>query len=975
MAHARQARALRIAALCGLVSVILSSHVYAFKPGDFKRCSDVRFCRELLRPDEVEGKVERDGLDVAPRNHPGGVFQVTGNVVVGGDGIASAKVADGLGSEFTLSITPLKGNGGVRVHMSQSGGRNRFDAAPYVFDLSVPWSERMGGWHEYHEESNGRTALQVNDGGGPWVVLNHSPLRIEFNGTELDVLAYETGTSAGEAETWKSHVDSKPHGNEGLLLHFAFPGAEAAYGLPEHASPFALRPTCRRIGMAQKELPQYAGDADAHCYSEPYRLYNLDVFEYDEDSSFGLYGSVPMLVTHSLCATAGQACSNGVLWANAAEMFVEVAYSLSADENERARSAEVWWVAEAGLIDLTLTPKLSFKKVVQSLAALTGPAAMPQLFSTAYHQCRWNYRDEADVRSMDYGFDNNETPYDVLWLDIEHTDGKKYMTWDKNAFPNTSALFDELGQRRRKVVAIIDPHVKRDKNYPIFEEATSKKFFVQDSKGADFDGWCWPGSSSYLDVMDARVREWWASKFELQAYEGSTRDLYVWNDMNEPSVFNGPEITMPKDALHLSGTVEHREVHNVYGMMYHAATAEGLNQRGRTGTDSKRNLDGDRPFVLSRAFFAGSQRYGAVWTGDNKANWEHLRLSIPMLLSISVSGIPHAGADVGGFFGNPEPELLLRWYQLGAMYPFFRGHAHLETLRREPWLGGEPWLSLNREAIQRRYALLPLFYTLFFDAHTEAVPVMRPLIMEFPHDRECLSQDKAFMIGSELLVWPVLERQQTEMTVYLPLSSDTGDALLWYEYEPRAGQTEKVAPRVGGFVTISNLQLGDFPTFLRGGSIIPRRDRMRRSSLASSRDPYTLVIALDQAGAARGKLYADDGETNAFLLRQEFVLQRMTAISKDGILTISGKADGKAGANKLSTKPPPPFSQSRIERIIIEGKREQLGTVVGIESGGWPLDIQHITYVGGTHSAHRLVVKTVTANLKVSSDWTLRLIF
>ena len=289
------------------------------------------------------------------------------------------------------------------------------------------------------------------------------------------------------------------------------------------------------------------------------------------------------------------------------------------------------------------------------------------------------------------------------------------------------------------MVAIVDPHMKRDANYPIHAEASRLGFYVRNKDGGEFDGWCWPGSSSYLDVVSPVVRSWWAGKFSLSQYAGSTRHLFIWNDMNEPSVFNGPEVTMPKDNLHVGG-VEHREVHNLYGLYFHAGTALGLkvslsrlSARLRLAcfvfllvyfsskkpapitrlaqSPKERGGGKERPFVLSRAFFAGTQRQGPIWTGDNAAEWSHLRVSLPMLLSAGVAGITFSGADVGGFFGNPDPELLTRWYQVGAFYPFFRGHAHLETRRREPWLFGEPYTSHIRAALRARYTLLPYIYT------------------------------------------------------------------------------------------------------------------------------------------------------------------------------------------------------------------------------------------------------------------------
>jgi alpha 1,3-glucosidase len=217
---------------------------------------------------------------------------------------------------------------------------------------------------------------------------------------------------------------------------------------------------------------------------------------------------------------------------------------------------------------------------------------------------------------------------------------------------------EKLSNHGRKMVTIVDPHIKRDDNYYIHKEATAKGLYVKDkSSDKDYDGWCWPGSSSYLDFTDAKVRNWWADQFAYDKYTGSSSSLFIWNDMNEPSVFNGPEVSMQKDLRNLNG-IEHREWHNLYGILFHRATSEGLIQRDGAGNS--------RSFVLSRSFFAGSQRYGAIWTGDNKSSWDHLKISTPMLLSLNVAALSFVGADVGGFFGNPDAELMTRWMQVGA---------------------------------------------------------------------------------------------------------------------------------------------------------------------------------------------------------------------------------------------------------------------------------------------------------------------
>jgi alpha 1,3-glucosidase len=296
--------------------------------------------------------------------------------------------------------------------------------------------------------------------------------------------------------------------------------------------------------------------------------------------------------------------------------------------------------------------------------------------------------------------------------------------------------------------------------------------YIKDRNGNEYDGWCWPGSSSWPDFLSSKVRDWWAALFDYSSYVGSTPDLMIWNDMNEPSVFNGPEVTMHKDALHHNG-FEHRDVHNLYGMMVHAATHQGLLQRNGPVSDKS-----PRTFVLSRALFAGTQRYGAVWTGDNAAEWSHLRAAGPMVLSLGLAGVSFAGADVGGFFGNPDGELLARWLQLAAFQPFMRGHAHLDSRRREPWLFPEPFLSAQRDAIRTRYFLLPYLYTQFHDASLAGTPVVRPLWFEFPEEPELFGEELTFLLGPSLLVAPVVTAGATRVSARLPRGA------LWYRFTP-----------------------------------------------------------------------------------------------------------------------------------------------------------------------------------------------
>uniref|UniRef100_A0A671RDE5 Neutral alpha-glucosidase AB-like n=1 Tax=Sinocyclocheilus anshuiensis TaxID=1608454 RepID=A0A671RDE5_9TELE len=637
-------------------------------------------------------------------------------------------------------------------------------------------------------------------------------------------------------ETFKSHTDSKPNGPSSISLDFSLPGVEHVYGIPEHADTLKLKNT------------------DG---SDPYRLYNLDVFQYELHNPMALYGAVPVLISHSTDRTMG------IFWLNAAETWVDISSNTAGKTvfgkildfvqvSNEVPQTDVRWISESGLIDvfIMLGPKPA--DVFTQYASLTGTQSFPPLSALAYHQCRWNYNDQEDVKTVDQGFDEHDIPYDFIWLDIEHADGKRYFTWDPSNFPQPKEMLQGLMDKRRKLVAIVDPHIRVDSGYKIHNEIRSKNFYVKNKDGGDYEGWCWPGNSGYPDFTNPEMRAWWASQFAYDQYEGSMENQYIWNDMNEPSVFNGPEVTMHKDALH--GVWEHRDVHNLYGLYVQKATADGL---------ILRSGGVQRPFVLTRAFFAGSQRYGAVWTGDNAAEWGHLKISIPMCLSLGLVGISFCGADVGGFFKHPSAELLVRWYQVGAYQPFFRAHAHIDTPRREPWLFGPENTALIREAIRQRYALLPYWYQLFYNTHRTGQPVMRPLWVEYPDDVATFSIEDEYLIGKDLLVHPVTDEGATGVTAYLP---GKGEVMCF--------------STLNGFLSLPSLKyflwVSHIPVFQRGGSIICRKDRVRRSSSCMENDPYTLYVAPSSQGSAEGELYIDDFHTFSFEVAKQFVHRHLS---------------------------------------------------------------------------------------------------
>nr|AQW43007.1 aNeutral alpha-glucosidase AB [Nilaparvata lugens] len=636
-------------------------------------------------------------------------------------------------------------------------------------------------------------------------------------------------------ENYKSHHDSKPLGPTAVALDFTFPGAEQVYGVPEHADSLALKSTKK---------------------TDPYRLYNLDVFEYELDNPMSLYAAIPFVIAQSVSKTVG------LFWLNTAETWVDVAGN--SDENvvssivnyvsggTKVAQVETHFMSESGILDVFILLGPKPHDVFKQYAELVGTTFLPPYFSLAYHQCRWNYNDQDDVSTVSENFDNYDIPMDVMWLDIEHTDGKKYFTWDPVKFSKPLEMVKNLTDKGRKLVTIVDVHVKRDGGYFVHNDCENNGYYMKNKDGNVYEGWCWPGSSSYPDVLNPEVRDYYAEQYKFDKYLGSTDDVHIWNDMNEPSVFNGPEVTMPKDLMHYGGW-EHRDIHNIYGMLFVMSTYQGMLNRGGVADKALAK----RPFILSRSGFAGIQRYAALWTGDNAADWGHLAISLPMCLSLAISGVSFCGADVGGFFKNPDQELLIRWYQAGAFLPFFRAHAHIDTKRREPWLFGPEATSLIREAIRKRYMMLPFWYTQFYINNQTGLPVIRPLWAEFPADRNTFTIDNEFLIGDSILVRPVTEQGATEVKVYLP-----GQSEVWYDmdtYQPF---------QANGYI---NLPVGirKTPVFVRAGSIIPLKLRVRRSSALMHNDPFTFVVVLKENGTAHGNLYIDDGSTFQFLYKKK----------------------------------------------------------------------------------------------------------
>jgi alpha-glucosidase len=512
--------------------------------------------------------------------------------------------------------------------------------------------------------------------------------------------------------------------------------------------------------------------------------------------------------------------------------------------------------------------------VVARLTELTGRIPLPPRWALGYHQSRYSYASRVELERVAREFRRRQIPCDALHLDIHHMDGHRVFTFGKS-FPRPREMLAKLARQGFKAVAIADPGVKDDAKFGVLKRGIAQRAFVKSPGGKrDFIGKVWPGKSRFPDFLNPRVRRWWAGEqaaFQRHGLAG------IWNDMNEPALFDTPGKTLPDGCVHrvasedtkarevldcgsplplLDGTekrqrtgavqdtgaksgaplrsVPHAVVHNLYGSAMGAASRAG----------ALLAAPDQRPFILTRSGYAGIQRHAAVWTGDNSSTWEHLAESIPMLLNLSLSGVAFCGADVGGFLDNCTGELLARWTQLAAFTPFFRNHANLDSRRQEPWAFGPRVESLCRDAIVLRYQMLPHLECLFAEARRTGAPIMRPLLWHFPNDPGAVACDDQFLLGESLLVAPILRPGATARSVYLPRG-------LWFDFWS-GGLYE------GGQHILVEAVAEHIPVFVRAGAVIPTATP--RQFLTSERDA-TVNLHVWPHGRSSFTWHEDDGET------------------------------------------------------------------------------------------------------------------
>lgn len=552
-----------------------------------------------------------------------------------------------------------------------------------------------------------------------------------------------------------------------------------------------------------------------------------------------------------------------------------------------------------GPIDYYLIAGPTTADVVRRYTDLTGRAPLTPKWALGYQQSRYSYMSADELRQIARRLRSDRIPTDVLWLDIDFQDRNRPFTVNTQTFPDLKGLIGDVGRDGFKVVTITDLHVAHlpGQGYAPYDSGSAADAFVHNADGSVYVAPVWPGPSVFPDFTDAKVRDWWGKLFKQQVADGVAG---AWNDMNEPAIFQTPTKTMPLSVVHRIASDDfaprsagHAEMHNVYGMENTRATYDGL-----------RSLNPDeRAFVMTRASYAGGQRYSVTWTGDNQATWDHLRLSIQQIINLGLSGFSYGAADVSGFAGGPSPDLLTRWFEIGAFYPVFRNHSAKDTPRVEPWVDGPEHLAIRRRFIEERYRLMPYLYGLAEQNARTGDPILRPVFYDYPGALTApCDQSSTFTVGRSLLVAPPPRFESPQnYDVCLPAGG-------WYDYWTglRAGGRQVAADqpvqsasqatgaaRQEGDVITETPRLDRLPIFVRAGTILPRQAVVQSTAEPS---PTSLMLDVYPGDDCSGEIYADDGHSMAYT-RNGFLRQTVRCtVTPNGLQIDFDRRNGRFAA-------------------------------------------------------------------------------
>ena len=579
-------------------------------------------------------------------------------------------------------------------------------------------------------------------------------------------------------------------------------------------------------------LGDRAGFIDKKGYE--YRTWTYDTTDVHDEQMPQLYKSIPFVM---LKRPGAVPC--GLFFDNT----YKATFNLGRDD-----PSYMWYGVDDGNLDYYFIGGDTLPEIVTGYCYLTGTTPLPQRWTLGYQQSRWGYMGDDDIDYVTDTMRKCGIPCDAIHFDIEYMSYYKDFTWNHERFPNPEKTLADMKKKGFKAVTIIDPAIKLEKGYSVYDEGLRRGCFCKDANGLTYVNACWPGDALFPDFGLPECQKWWAENVERHIARGVDG---IWNDMNEPASFKGE---LADNVVMHDGKREtcHKELHNVYGHFMDRATYNGI-----------KKATGRRPFVITRACFAGTQKYSTAWTGDNRAVWTHLRTAIPQLCTLGICGMSFVGTDIGGFNQDTTPELISRWVEAACFSPLFRNHCDKWARQQEPWMFGERTLSIYRKFVKLRYAFIPYIYDLMFEGEKTGLAVMRPLALHYENDPKALKCNTEFTVGENLLVAPIVEQGATDRAVYLP----RGD---WFD----VNTGKKIR---GGRSIIADAPLDTLPMYAKAGSIFPNYEEM---NYIGEKKLDRLILKVFP-GSGEYRHFEDNGEDFAY--RRGEYNEYLFTITEDGI--------------------------------------------------------------------------------------------
>ncbi len=607
--------------------------------------------------------------------------------------------------------------------------------------------------------STGYNKLEIEDANGNYVITT-SKLICKISKENMQVSIYDAkdGVLINQDEVGFHWEESYEYGGNIVKMSKTINDRESYYGLgdkPDH------------LNLKGKRFQNWV--TDSYAYGK-----NTDP----------IYKAIPFYT--------------GLHQNKAYGIFFDNSFRTYFDFGQERRNVTSFW-AQGGEMNYYFFYGPKMQDVVESYTDLTGkPHQLPPLWALGYHQCKWSYYPESEVKEITSSFRKLKIPCDAIYLDIDYMDGFRCFTWNKEHFPDPKRMVKELSDDGFKTVVIIDPGIKIDKDYSVFKEALENDYFCRRADGPHMKGKVWPGECYFPDYTKKEVRDWWSGLFKELIEEIGVKG--VWNDMNEPAVMEVPNKTFTDDVRHdyEGNPCSHRKAHNVYGMQMARATYQGL----------KKFAYPKRPFVITRAAYSGTQRYTSTWTGDNVATWEHLWIANVQAQRLAMSGFSFAGSDIGGFAEQPQGELFTRWIQLGIFHPFCRVHSSGDHGDQEPWAFDDDVTDIVRKFVEIRYQLLPYLYTAFWNLINHGTPILKSLVMYDQEDHQTHYRTDEFVYGDKILVCPIQEQNAKGRRMYIPRGK-------WYNF-----WTDEIVE--GGKEKWVDAEIDSMPIFIKEGAVIPK---------------------------------------------------------------------------------------------------------------------------------------------------------